>query len=115
MGGQHICMPMVKRIKEMEDAREKVPDHYHYVIADVIKPETDKVTREMISGNNNAVQWSTDKGTFAGVVQILFDTMGYSEDAKEAMVFGLKRASILQDEEIKKLKLVCDIAVHSIR
>ena len=115
MGGQHICMAMVRRIKEMEDVREKVPDHYRYVIADVIKPETDKVTREMISGNNKAVQWSTDKGMFAGVVQILFDTMGYSEDAKEAMVFGLKRASILQDKEIEKVKLVCDIVVRSVR
>ena len=97
MGGQHICMAMVRRIKEMEDAREKVPDHYSYMIADVIKSETNKVTREMISSNNNAVQWSTDKGTFAAVVQILFDTMGHSEDAKEAMVFGFKRASILHD------------------
>ena len=115
MGGQHICMAMVRMIKDMEDAQEKEPDHYRYVIADVIKPETDKVTREMISGNSNAVQWSTDKGTFAGVVQILFDTMGYSEDTKEAMVFGLKRALILQDEEIEKVQLVCDIAVPSIQ
>ena len=101
-------MAMVRRIKEMEEAREKVPDHYRYVIADVLKPDTDKVTREMISGNHNAVQWSADKGTFAGVVQILWDTIDYSEDAKEAMVFGLQRASILQEEEIEKVKLVCN-------
>ena len=95
----------------MERTREKVPDHYRYVIADIVKQDTTKVQREMLSGQHNMVQWAVDKGTFASTVHALYDTLDYSEDSKEAMMFGLQKAGILSDEKPSEMKLVCFFAL----
>ena len=61
----------MKELTKLMKMRQPVPQWMLSVVAHIMKPDTDLDTRERLSRDANAVQWSVDEESFVGICRRL--------------------------------------------